>query len=152
MVIRKKFFFVIALSVMLADQFLKLAVLSASASGKLPFEFLPGILKIHYVTNTGIVFGLLQGNNAVMALFSLIAAVFLVFYGSRIKAESDVLAVALMLGGTAGNLIDRVLRGGVVDYLAVRGIPTFNLADAALTVGAALIIARLIDYNVLKKK
>ena len=150
--IRKKSFFLIGLSVTLADQLLKLAVLSASGAGKLPFELLPGILKINYVTNTGIAFGFFQGNNLIMAFISLIAAAFLAVYGSRIKTESGMLAAAVMLGGTVGNLIDRILRGAVVDYVAVKGIPTFNLADAALTAGAALIIAGFITDNVRKKK
>ena len=152
MVTRKKFFFLISLSVVIADQLLKLAVLAVSDAGKLPFELLPGIFKIEYVTNTGIAFGLFQGNNAVLTIVSLIAVAFLFFYGIRAKAESDALAAAIMLGGTAGNLIDRLLRGGVVDYVTVRGIPTFNLADSALTIGVALIITGLITNSGLLKK
>ena len=152
MVTRKKFFFLISLPVVIVDQLLKIAVLAVSDAGKLPFELLPGILKIEYVTNTGIAFGLFQGNNAVLAIVSLIAVAFLFFYGIRAKSESDALAAAIMLGGTAGNFIDRLLRGSVVDYVTIRGIPTFNLADAALTIGVALIITGLITNSGLLKK
>ena len=149
----EKVLLLISLSVLTADQLLKFAILAASDAGKLPFELLPGILKLDYVTNTGIAFGLFQGNNAILVIVSMIAAAFLFFYGRRARIESEAIAVAAMLGGTAGNLVDRVLRGAVVDYVAVRGIPTFNLADAALTAGVALIIAGLImNSGLLKRK
>ena len=65
---------------------------------------------------------------------------YLVFRSEDLKGRLQLFAVALMLGGSMGNLADRVFRGGVVDFVSAFSFPVFNLADAALTASGVLIV------------
>jgi signal peptidase II len=108
-------------------------------------ELLP-ILTLYRVENTGIAFSFLSGGGLpLMALTLVIAAVVVGFWvrandGGKIAAAG----FALIVGGAVGNLIDRVRLGSVVDFLLLhfgeRTLFVFNLADAALTIGPALLI------------
>lgn len=128
-----------AAAVLLADQILKAVVLAYQH--KLPLSAIPGIFRISYAENTGIAFGLFQGGNLIFIFLGVAVILLILKYGSRLEGGAERLAVSLILGGAAGNVFDRIFRGHVVDYVSVSGIPAFNLADAALTAGAALAIA-----------
>jgi len=106
----------------------------------LPVNVISGIFTIVFVKNTGIAFGFLAGNNAIMAIITLFVIAAIIKFRKSMKDPVEQLAGSIILGGAISNLIDRVLMGAVVDYIKIKGIPTFNIADAALTVGAALII------------
>lgn len=106
----------------------------------------PGLFNLAYVRNTGAAWGMLGGMNRWLALFSIvILIVVLVFRRSFLK---DILihrlALGLMTGGIVGNLIDRVRLQYVVDFLdfhvAAHHFPAFNVADAAICIGAGLYI------------
>ncbi len=103
-----------------------------------------GSLGIPHVINTGIAFGFLQGSNNLIGVISAAAAALIIFYRGRVSDGIETAAMALILGGTLSNLADRIFRGAVVDYITIGGFPAFNLADAALTAGAALIISSFI--------
>ncbi len=96
---------------------------------------------VHY-TNSGAAFGLFQDAGPLLAVASLAGVALIVLYlFSPEFAEAPVrLALALMLGGAGGNLIDRVVRGEVVDFLKVPHWPAFNVADSAITIGVLLLI------------
>ena len=128
--------FLIAGAVLLVDQLLKVAVVKVQPQ----VTIIPNILGINYTTNTGIAFGLFQGYNLLLIGVSLIVIAFILHYYRKLKDKLEFYAIAFILGGTLGNLVDRILRGTVVDYITLSRIPTFNIADAALTIGAALII------------
>ncbi len=97
-----------------------------------------------HVTNTGIALGFLQGNNFFFGVISFAVAALIICLRKKASESLEAAAMALILGGTISNLIDRAFRGAVIDYIAIRGFPTFNIADAALTAGAALVIASFI--------
>ncbi|HUP09145.1 MAG TPA: signal peptidase II [Caldimonas sp.] len=106
-------------------------------------------LNIVHVHNTGAAFSFLAGAAGWQRWFfialGLAAAVFIVWLLTRHGAQRlFALALALILGGAIGNVVDRVLHGYVVDFVQVhwRGwyFPSFNVADSAITVGAALLI------------
>jgi signal peptidase II len=112
-----------------------------------------GFFNITYVRNAGAAFGLLAGLPAAVRapLFvgvSLLALTVLVvfFRGLRPEERGLRLALAAVLGGALGNLIDRIRYGEVIDFLDVhwRGYhwPAFNLADSCITVGIAVLILR----------
>lgn len=132
-----------------ADQLVKLAVVSYSSF--LPVQVIPGLLSISYATNTGIAFGILPGSNVSLGILGVVVAGTIIWLRKSFSARAEIYAAALILGGTLGNLIDRAFRGAVVDYISFRGFPSFNIADAALTVGAALIIASYISEKLRKK-
>lgn len=99
--------------------------------------------------NTGAAFSFLAGASGWQRVFFIAIAVIasiVIVYLMR-KPQNDTLmnaALALILGGAIGNVIDRVLLGHVVDFIQVHGagfhFPAFNVADSAITVGATLLI------------
>lgn len=96
--------------------------------------------------NTGGAFSLFQGFTPLLAIVAGFVAFLLVRAVRRTGDLLLVVALSLVLGGALGNLIDRVfrspgvLRGAVVDFVHVGSFPTFNVADASITVGAGLVI------------
>lgn len=137
----------------IADQVTKLAVVDALAPrGRM--EVMPGFFDLVFTLNTGVSFGMFSGHPGVMRilLLSLVAVVALgaVIWFIKITDPQDKLflwALALVAGGAIGNLIDRVRLGGVIDFLDVYvgtyHWPAFNVADAGITTGTALILLHL---------
>lgn len=114
-------------------------------------EVVPGLLNLTHVRNTGAAFGLLNAvdfpyKTVVIAVLALLAIVAIAFYANRLGSHTLVarLGLALVLGGAIGNLIDRVRQGYVVDFVDVHYAGwhfwAFNVADAAITVGAVVLI------------
>jgi signal peptidase II len=105
----------------------------------------PGVLSLTHVQNPGVAFGLLAGLSPLITVIAALTLVFLLFYnrGRQIRTRAAGAGIAAMAGGAAGNLIDRVRLGYVVDYLDVHVWPVFNLADVAIVVGAAILIVAL---------
>ena len=94
-----------------------------------------GFLSIHFVHNTGAGFGILKGQMGILAFISALVALTVLFFYHKIPKEKiPQVLFALFFGGVAGNLIDRLLRGYVVDLIDVSFWPVFNLADAAISV------------------
>lgn len=138
----------LALIVLIADQFTKVLILGYYNYGDstyvLPFF---NIVRAH---NTGAAFSFLAAASGWQRwLFSGIAvvAVVLILYLLRRHAQQKLFAFALacILGGAIGNVVDRLLRGYVVDFLQVHWhdawyFPAFNVADTAITIGAACLI------------
>lgn len=99
-------------------------------------------LRFTYVENPGMAFGIRIGQNKFFTFFSLFASIALVIYLYRIRNEKFLprFALALILGGAIGNLIDRVLFGQVADFIDFGWWPVFNIADMAVSIGMALLI------------
>lgn len=137
----------IALAVIAFDQLTKLLILQHFQLGDA--RPLTGFFSIVRVHNTGAAFSFLAGASGWQRWFfvglGLVAAVFIVWM-LRTQAPRKLLgcALALILGGALGNVIDRLLHSYVVDFLdfhwAGWHFPAFNVADAAISVGAALLI------------
>jgi len=144
---------VAAVTVLILDQVTK-AIVSHSMTLYQSIPLLP-FFSLTYVRNTGAAFGLLGDLSPAvrLPLFGLVTvgAVFaLVSYLRELRPEESLMAIALggILGGAAGNLLDRVRFHEVVDFLHLhyRGFdwPMFNVADSAITVGVALVLIRSI--------
>jgi signal peptidase II len=117
-------------------------------------EYVPivdGLLSLSHVRNRGAAFGLLADwdvpyQSVVLAVLSLCALAAIAYYFLRLPATARLprLALALVLGGAVGNLIDRARLGYVVDFVHVYWRryqwPDFNVADSAITVGVALLV------------
>ena len=128
----------------LVDQGTKYAVRASFYPGE-TVQVAP-FFQLTYLTNTGIAFSMFQGANAVFAIFS--AAVVIVFAAWYVKNAPRVdalarAAMALIMSGATGNLIDRVLFGHVTDFLDFFAggyhWPSFNAADSCVSVGGALL-------------
>ena len=104
--------------------------------------FLPPLVYLTYVQNTGAAFGLLKGQQTLFIVISLLVIAWGI-WEFRTKASmthSSVWGYALILGGAAGNLIDRLRLGYVVDFIDLRVWPVFNVGDSAITIGVALLL------------
>ncbi len=88
-----------------------------------------------YTTNTGAAFGILQGQTFFLILIGLIVIGFLLYY-----SHEHQLALGFLLGGTFGNLIDRVVYGSVVDFIHLPFWPSFNVADTFNVLGVGLLL------------
>ena len=87
------------------------------------------------IKNMGAGFGILQGKTFFLGIVSLVVAVTIISYYPRIPKEKiPQILFALFLGGVIGNLIDRFLRGYVIDFINFSFWPAFNIADSALTI------------------
>jgi signal peptidase II len=107
-------------------------------------------IELRLSRNTGGAFSLFQGFTPLLAVVAIVLTILLVRALHRTDDTWIVVALALVLGGAIGNLIDRAarspgfLRGAVVDFVSVGGFPTFNVADSAITVGAVLLVLRVV--------
>lgn len=138
----KKYAWIAALTV-IADQIVKL--LARHLTG--PVTLIPGLLGLKYAQNTGMAFSMFSGQSWLLGLLSaaLIVLGWRMLRRYRLGRWSRIAAM-LMLGGAAGNMIDRLFQGYVVDMFEVLAFrfAIFNVADAALTVGCALMALTLL--------
>ena len=106
----------------------------------------PGLFHITLVLNSGAAFGLFKGRSVFFTVSTVLVIAFICFYIWRGGCKDLLMltALGLILGGAAGNLIDRVLFGYVIDFLDFRIWPVFNVADASITIGAFILTVRLI--------
>jgi len=122
-------FVAVSLLTILLDQLSKILVAVKRPEWSLSF------LSIHFVQNTGAGFGILKGHMALLAIISAVVVMGVIYYYKKIPQEKLVQILwALFLGGVAGNLIDRILRQYVVDFIDLKFWPVFNIADMAITV------------------
>jgi signal peptidase II len=119
---------------------------------------IPGFLDFTHVRNTGAAFGLLNTTDLpmksiVMVAMALVAIAAIGAYGATLRADENIAraGLALVLGGAIGNLIDRARLGYVLDfvdaYVGDWHFWAFNVADAAITVGAILVIFDLLGLR-----
>ncbi|MBN2653872.1 MAG: signal peptidase II [Nitrospirae bacterium] len=137
--------FLLAAAVFVLDQATKLVILKYV--GPHDIISVTSFFNIVFVENTGSAFGMFKSLGNVFFISVAVAAMAVVSY-LIIKSREDGIAFALVLGGAAGNLLDRIIRGAVVDFLDfhVSGWhwPAFNVADSALTIGVGLLFISVI--------
>ena len=140
-----------AAGVFLADR------LTKALSVRIPPEgtaLIPGVLGLRYTANTGAAFSMLSGYPRVLGVLSL-AAIAGGFIWLRKKeiAPFPLAGLALMAGGAAGNMFDRLIRGYVPDMIETLFVsfPVFNIADSVLVIGCILVMMSLLfrhdDWN-----
>ena len=137
--------FAISVFLVAADQAAKLFVASSMRLGE-SIPVLAGIFHITYIENPGAAFGMFANQRwaFILAGVAVIAAACAMY--RRLERESAMVrwGSALLLGGAAGNLIDRVRLGRVIDFLDFRVWPVFNIADIGICVGVACLIYALL--------
>jgi signal peptidase II len=101
------------------------------------------VLSLTLVRNTGAAFGIFKDQAVLFVLISIAAVIAVTFYLLR-KKTSYYLPLALVLGGTAGNLIDRLRFGYVIDFIDFHFWPVFNVADSCITIGMVLLFSLII--------
>lgn len=141
----------IAVIIILLDQFTKWLVVDRLAGPAAPgrVDLVPGIFSIVYVENRGAAFGIFQGYSDIVLVAAILLVIGITFVMYRMSAGSPLLpyATGLIVGGAVGNIIDRIRLGYVVDFVAVGPWPKFNVADAAVTVGVALMFVAFLFWQ-----
>ncbi len=155
--VRNLVFVFTALLVLAADQLSKIWIRSHLALGESVPE--TGFFQLTHVPNTGAVFGLFQGQSSALIAIALIDVIVLLLFVLFIYRRFPVLdnslsriALGLILGGTVGNLIDRLRLGHVTDFIEVGIWPTFNIADSAMVVGVAMFAYYLLRLTQVEKR
>jgi len=144
----------LAAAILVADQITKWWALHALRFGE-AVPVIPGIFSFTLVMNPGLAFGMLGGVPEafrwMVGLLSIGAVVLLAVIAARLLPTGGPwtrLALGLIFGGAAGNLIDRLRFGAVVDYLdfywGAYHWPAFNVADSAITVGVTILAFRML--------
>lgn len=150
-------FFLITAGVILLDQITKILALQHLAPvGSLPLW--ENVLHLTYVENTGAAFGMLKDHRWVFLVISTVALGGMIVYMflNKTKQPLETTAVAFIVGGGIGNMIDRLTRGFVVDFVDVKCIPhwnyIFNVADIFVCVGCGLFILYVLLFETKSKK
>ena len=139
----------VAAIVIIIDQIIKF-VISNKMSLEQEIEVIPNFFSLYYVKNTGAAFSILQNQRVLLIIISL---VFLYFIDRFIEREKDwdklsIISLGFIIGGIIGNLIDRLIQDGVIDYLLFQFgkyiFPIFNIADSFIIVGIVLLIIGII--------
>ena len=132
--------FGLALAVFVVDQGIKSVVERSMRVGE-SVEIVPGLLSLTHIRNDGGAFGIFGGSQALLLVGSAVA-VGVVLWMLMVGEPSAPATVGcgLILGGAAGNLLDRLSSGEVTDYVHFSFWYIFNAADAAITVGVALLL------------
>ncbi len=136
----------VAVAVLLVDQASKMIMLSLLGHvGREPINVIGPWLRFALVTNSGAAFGLFQDRTLFFTAVAIIAIPTLIIFHNNLPSDSWLAknCVGLLLGGTLGNLADRVRYGYVIDFIDA-GIgnqrwPTFNVADSAFVIGVLIL-------------
>jgi signal peptidase II len=144
---RWRSFAVLGLLVLALDQISKIAVRVSLEPGE-SVRVLPG-LSLSRVANEGIAFGLFPGRQGVVAILTLVALTAIAIGLAGLVARNATVAAGagMLVGGSIGNLIDRLMHGAVTDFIDPSRWPgdvAFNLADCGITLGAVLIVLGLV--------
>lgn len=137
--------FVIGIIIIALDQITK--YLALSLKGQESIVLIEKLLELIYVENRGAAFGILQGKSVFFVLISLVVIAYLCYILIKHKNMDRIvnISLGLILGGAIGNLIDRIVRGFVVDFIFIRfwgfyDFPVFNVADIGVTLGVFILI------------
>ena len=136
--------------IVIADFLTKYFIKNNVALGDVFFS-VPKLVDLTYVQNRGAAFSMFSGRVSVLSVVSIAFCIAAVVYWVVKKPKNPLLrtATAMMFAGALGNAVDRIFYGFVVDFIAVRFInfPVFNIADMAITIGAALVIIYVIFFD-----
>ena len=141
---KKRLFWVIALLVLALDRISKELAAGLPGDG---IVLIPGVLGLRYAQNTGAAFSLLAGQPRLLGILSLLLiAAGYVWLRKKDFGFFPMVGLALMAGGAAGNMADRLITGYVPDMIETLFVrfPIFNLADSCLTIGCVMLIISLL--------
>ena len=146
---RYRLLWILMISIFLLDQFTKVWIASLLPLGAYHpphrINILEGYLHLVHVANSGAAWGILQGWTWLLAAFSALCVVLIFLFRETLQMQRTPcqLAFGFLLGGVLGNLLDRVFRGHVIDFIDVHignlyVWPAFNVADAGIFCGVAI--------------
>lgn len=147
---KNKYWFFTGAATVILDQAAKMLVLN-NLSLTDCIHIIPGVIDFVFVKNTGAAFSIFSEHTAVLGIISVIFCIALGVYWYVAKPVHILkqTALTLLFAGALGNAIDRIFRGYVIDFISTVFItfPVFNVADIAITVGAALLVIYMLFYE-----
>ena len=107
-----------------------------------PWPWLTPYARIIHWTNTGAAFGMFQSFGDVFTILSIIVSLAIIYYFPQVPSSEWPLrlAMGMQLGGALGNLVDRLNQGHVTDFISVGNFAVFNVADASISTGVAVLV------------
>lgn len=135
---------VVAVAIVAIDQITKAWARVALEDATI--DVVPGFLRLALAENSGAAFGLFKSGGQIIAVFAVIAVGVILFAFRTVDRRADLIGLGLVMGGAIGNLVDRLTRGGgfldgrVTDWIDLWFIPNFNVADAAISIGVAVLL------------
>ena len=139
--------FPIAATILILDQVTKSIIRSNLDFGEIwmPWEWLTPYARVVHWYNTGVAFGMFQDRNLIFAALSLIVSLVLIIFYPKLTQNDWFLriAIGMQVGGSLGNLLDRLTIGHVTDFISVGNFPVFNIADASITMGVGVMLLGL---------
>jgi signal peptidase II len=136
----------VALIVYGLDQLSKYLISTNLVEGQ-QVQVLGEVLQFHFVKNSGAAFSLASGSTWIFSIAASAVTVFIILFARRIRSRGWAILFGMLLGGTAGNLTDRLFRepgfgvGHVVDFIRVAGFPAiFNIADSFIVASMGLFV------------
>ena len=105
-------------------------------------QWLSPYARIVHWYNTGAAFGMFQNASMVFTVLAFVVIAAIIYYYPHVENTdwSLRLAMSMQLGGAVGNLIDRLMLGRVTDFISIGTFPVFNVADASISIGAAVLL------------
>ena len=138
-------FGIIAVAVIILDQLSKQYIQAHMLPG-MSLPVLDNIFHITYVLNPGAAFGILENQQMFFIAIALLMLALTIYFFRQIPSSFKMmrLGLSLLAGGAAGNVIDRIQTGVVIDFFDFRIWPVFNVADIAIVTGVGCVIYTLI--------
>lgn len=134
-------------AIIAVDQWSKILVRKNLAFQEIwvPWDWLRPYARIVHWQNTGAAFGMFQDMNIVFMILAIIVSLAILYYFPRVPRSEWYLrlAMCLQLAGAMGNLIDRIHQGYVTDFISVGTFAVFNVADASISSGVAVMLVGL---------
>ena len=135
---------IISIILLCIDQISKLLVVNLLTKTD-SITIIKNFFYLTYINNDGAAFSILVGKRIFLILIAVLAIVMLIRYikKNNIQNKLELVSISLIIGGSLGNLMDRVVRGYVIDFLDFKifnyNFPIFNLADVCITLGVILL-------------
>ena len=145
---KEKIYSISAIAIII-DQIIKILVTRKMQINQ-EIEVIPNFFTINYVKNKGAAFSILQDQKILLVIISLVVLFFLNKYIDKEKKlnKLSIYSLGLIIGGIIGNLLDRLIQDGVIDYLSFQisnyFFPIFNLADTFIIIGIIIMIIGMI--------
>lgn len=136
---------ILSLAIMLFDQLTKFYIQKTMVLG-MSVPVFADILHITYILNPGAAFGILENQRVFFIIIAFVMISTIIYMYPKIAVHCLVmrLGIGFLIGGAAGNVIDRIQTGYVVDFIDFRIWPIFNIADIAIVFGVGMIIYSMI--------
>lgn len=153
---KNNFLMIIAIILVLMDQIIKIVISTKLYNSTI--MLIPYVLNLTYVQNTGAAFGIGSNSTSMFIVVNIIVIGLITYFAFSKKEEiskSILIALYLIIAGGISNLIDRIVRGFVIDYIDISPLikyPVFNLADVFIVIGCIIIAIYIIKDNIVKKK